>query len=276
MVREAMALGALLAGLGGAAFAETPAERGAYLVNGPMGCGNCHTPRGPKAAEMGFAGADEPMIDSPAMTVYAPNITPAGEIGTWNDAELAKALREGMRPDGTLIGPPMPARNYRGLSDSDLGAIVAYLRTLTPVAHDVPRSDYRGGLPPSYGPPVEHVADVERGPTAEYGAYVAKVLSRCVSCHTPMGPNTEHALGQGGNSYDGPWGVSVSSNITSGPEGIGGFSDAEVAGMIAHGVKPDGSKMQPPMPYANYAKMSEGDLAAVIAYLRTIPPLPDK
>ena len=246
------------------ACAETPVERGEYLVRGPMSCGNCHTPQGPGGPDMTkeLAGG-QLVVDDEMMKAYSANITPAGEIGTWTDAELAKAIREGIRPDGTLIGPPMPFSLYKDLSDTDLAAIVAFLRT----------------LPPAWGPPVAHVADIPRGPTVEYGKYMAGPIAHCVECHTPMGPQGsmyDTALGQGGFAFPGPWGVSISSNITSSEDGLKDYSDAEVGKMITEGVRPDGSKMLPPMPYAWLAQMTPDDLAAVIAYLRTLPPLPDK
>ncbi len=82
-------------------------------------------------------------------------------------------------------------------------------------------------------------------------------------------------LGQGGFTFPGPWGVSVAPNITNGPDGLADYSDAEIAAMITEGVRPDGSAMLPPMPYPYLAKMTPDDLAALIAYLRTIPALPD-
>ena len=111
-------------------WAETPVERGEYLVRGPMSCGNCHTPQGPDGPDMTkeLAGG-QLLVDEPAMQADSANITPAGEVGAWTDAELRKAIREGIRPDGSLIGPPMPFGLYRDLSDTDLDAIVAFLRT---------------------------------------------------------------------------------------------------------------------------------------------------
>jgi mono/diheme cytochrome c family protein len=270
---------AALCGLAGYAVAETPVERGEYLVRGPMSCGNCHTPQGPDGPDMSkeLAGG-QLVIDDHMMTAYSTNITPAGPVADWTDAELARAIREGIRPDGSLIRPPMPFSLYRDLSDSDLEAIVAFLRTLPPVENEVPESVYNIPLPPAYGPPVETVADIPRGPTVEYGKYMAGPIAHCMECHTPMGPQGflyDTALGQGGFEFPGPWGVSVSPNITSSEDGLKDYSDAELAAMITEGVRPDGTKMLPPMPYAWLAQMTPDDLQAVIAYLRTLPPLPD-
>jgi hypothetical protein len=79
-------------------------------------------------------------------------------------------------------------------------------------------------------------------------------------------------LGKGGFEFTGPWGVSVSRNITSHKEkGIGGWSDAEIKRAITHGTRKDGTRLKPPMGYEWYARMAEEDLTAIVAYLRTVP-----
>src|SRR5215469_8807224 len=77
--------------------------------------------------------------------VVMPNITPDPEtgIGKWSDAEIVVALRDGKRPDGSIIGPPMPILMYRQLSDLDAAAIAAYLRSLKPVKNALARSQYK-------------------------------------------------------------------------------------------------------------------------------------
>lgn len=270
----------ILAGLAlaGSAGAEASVERGEYLVRGPAGCGNCHTPIGPNGPEMDKELTGRVVEDSPAFTAVAPNLTPAGQIAGWSDAELGRAIREGLRPDGSLIGPPMPYTMYRGLSDDDVASIVMFLRTLPATPSDLPKSVYNIPLPPAYGPPVETVAAVPQGVTAEYGAYLAGPVAHCMECHTPMGPQGPLIgtnLGQGGFEFHGPWGTSVAQNLTSSPDGLAGYSDAEIAAMITQGKRPDGSPMLPPMPYGYLAAMTPDDLAAVILYLRSLPPLPD-
>ena len=270
----------LLAAIGVAstASAEVSVERGEYLVRGPAGCGNCHTPMGPEGFIMDQELAGRLVEDSPAFTAYGANLTPAGRISGWSDAELARAIREGIRPDGTVIGPPMPITMYRGLGDDDLMSIVAFLRTLPAVENELPASVYNIPLPPAYGPPVESVTAPPRGVTVEYGAYLAGPISHCMECHTPMGPQgplLETDLGRGGFEFHGPWGTSVAPNLTSHPDGLAGFTDAQIAEMITKGVRPDGSAMLPPMPYGYLSAFTPDDLAAVILYLRSLPPLPD-
>ena len=259
-----------------AAATDDIISRGAYLVEGIMGCGNCHTPLGPNGPVVDAYLSGRMVEDSEAFTAWAPNITPAGRIHDWSDAEVARAIRGGLRPDGSIIGPPMPFSAYRGLSDDDLAAVVAYLRTVPPVANETPPSVYNIPLPPSYGPPVDGVHVPARAVTADYGGYLARNVAHCMECHTPIGPQGpmyDTQLGQGGFAFTGPWGVSVSANLTSGPDGLAPYSDAEVKAMIVEGHRPDGTAMLPPMPYAYLAKMTSEDLDAILLYLRALPPL---
>ena len=83
-------------------------------------------------------------------------------------------------------------------------------------------------------------------------------------------PNSGH----GGDEMRGPWGVSIAANITSHPTALGRYTDEEVKKMITDGIHPSGMKLMPPMPYEHYALMTNEDLDALIAYLRTIPPHP--
>ncbi|KAA0681945.1 c-type cytochrome [Roseomonas genomospecies 6] len=268
----------LLSGVVATAWAETPLERGRALVNGIVACGNCHTPQGPDGpvAGMEMAGGT-PFVEEP-FTAYASNITPDPEtgIGRWTDEQVIAAIREGRRPDGSLVGPPMPIGFYRGLSDGDLRAIVAYLRSVPPVRHSVPKSEYRMALPAAYGPPVGAVAEVPRTDPVTYGAYMAGPLGHCMECHTPMLPDGRLDMsraGAGGRSFAGPWGVSLSRNITQDKEfGLGAWSDADIRKAITEGVRPDATRLNPPMGYHYYRTMSDGELGALVAYLRTLPP----
>ncbi len=259
------------------AFAETLLERGEYLVRGPMGCGNCHTPMDANGFTALMELAGRVVEETAEYTAIAPNITPASRVSGWSDVELAKAIREGIRPDGSLIGPPMPFTFYRGIADDDLAAIVAFLRSLPAVTNDPGKSVYKVPLPPAYGPPVEKVVAPERGPTADYGKYLAGPIAHCMECHSPItqqGPDLTR-LGQGGYEFHGPWGLSTAPNITSGEDGIAGYSDETLHVMITQGKRQDGTAMLPPMPYSFLALTTADDVSAIIAYLRTVPPLPD-
>lgn len=280
--RHLCAVALCAAALSGSAAvaAESPLERGAYLMRSIVACGNCHTPQGPDGPIPGMELAGGTEIEDKGMLARVPNITPDVEtgIGGWTDAQIITAIREGKRPDGTIIGPPMPIGQYRSLSDKDVRAIVAYLRSVPPVSNAVPPSQYDFPLPPSYGPPVASVPEPDRSDKTAYGAYLAGPAGHCVECHTPMveGRFDYEQLGAGGLRIPGPWGVSVSANITPHPkDGIGGWTDAQIKRAITEGVHPDGHELMPPMAFAYYAKMSDADLEAIVAYLRSLKPLPD-
>ena len=110
-------------GIGSATMGADDAllERGTYLVEGISACGNCHTPRDKATGENleGMAYAGSFVITEPGFDAFAPNITMdvATGIGSWSDEEIIVAIRDGLRPDGTLIGPPMPSPFYRTMSD---------------------------------------------------------------------------------------------------------------------------------------------------------------
>ena len=138
---------------------------------------------------------------------------------------------------------------------------------------------YNIPLPPAYGPPISSIPDIAQGVSVEYGAYLAGPIAHCMECHTTFGPEGAMLgtdLGRGGFVFHGPWGVSVASNITSHQDGLKSYTDTEIASMIMSGERPNAIPMLPPMPYGYLAQMTKDDLNAIILYLRSLPPLPDK
>ena len=270
----------------GSAIAQTQVERGKYLVESIMGCGNCHTPVGPNGPILDKALSGGPPIEEGnAFTAIPSNITPDPEtgIGRWTDAEIRTAIRQGKRPPnapngGTPIGPPMPFGQYRGIADADIDAVVAYLRTVPAVKNAVAKSTYHIPLRPASGPPIDK--PITAPPSSDkvaYGAYLAGPLGHCVECHTPMGADHHQQfatlLGAGGMQFNGPWGLSVAKNITSDPEqGLGKWTDTEIERAIRTGIDRDGHPLKPPMGYRYYSKISADDMAALIAWLRSLPP----
>jgi mono/diheme cytochrome c family protein len=261
--------------------AQTPVERGKYLVESIAGCGNCHTPQGSNGPILSRAlSGGPPMVEGKLFTAQPSNLTSDREtgLGRYSDAQLKVMIREGKRPDGTLIGPPMPFNFYRGMADADLDAIVAYLRTVPAVKNAMPKSVYNIPLPPAWTPPItQPITAPSRTEKVAYGAYLAGPLGHCLECHTPMGPDGrfqfDTMLGAGGLTFEGPWGVSVSRNITSDLEtGLGQWSDAEIERAIRIGIDRHGRKLMPPMGYAYYARISGEDMSALITFLRTLPP----
>jgi mono/diheme cytochrome c family protein len=269
----------VVAGARDKACAETAVQRGAYLVNTIGACGHCHTPTnaaGEEITAQAFAGGlsfDDPGIGH----VIMPNITPDKEtgIGNWTDAQIVTALRDGTRPDGSIIGPPMPIPMYRNLSDGDAAAIAAYLRSLTPVHHVIARTEHKSP-PRGYGPPVTHVDEPNRKDKTAYGGYLA-TFGHCVLCHTPPGKDTPLDMSRafaGGRELPAPNGVVISRNITSDPEdGIGNWTDAQIKRAIVDGIRPDSTRLVRRMPFDWYKRMMPEDLDAIVAFLRTIKPV---
>jgi mono/diheme cytochrome c family protein len=264
------------------ATAQSPVERGRYLVDSIAGCGNCHTPKGSNGPLPGKELAGNAVIeDNPAFRAVASNITPdkATGIGNWTDAQIAKAIREGLRPDGSLIGPPMPIGLYRGIADDDLAAIVAYLRTVPAVSNVSEKSTYHIPLPPNDGPPVDRVTAPPAADLVRTGAYLAGPVGHCIECHSPLGANGQRDFsrtGAGGQPFPGPWGISVAANITqSRTRGLGAWTDAQIERAIRQGVSQDGRALSPPMGFGYYARISAADMTALIAYLRALPPIDD-
>ena len=273
------------------AMAETPAKRGEYLVTTIMACGNCHTPRdadGKPIAERALSGGLT--FRTPVFVATASNITPDRDtgIGSWSDAEIKRALVEGMRPDhgrlaGVALAAIMPANFYRALLPEDLDAVVAYLHTIKPIHNEV--------TDPQYKAPVRRDAypDAEAGfskamfaDPARRGAYLV-TIGHCMECHSAWSRGVSDfkgGLGRGGRAFPPPEGspdgtpAGVAANITSDPAaGIGAWSEQEIGRAITQGIARDGRTLKPPMAYHYYAGLKATDLADIIAYLRTVPAL---
>jgi mono/diheme cytochrome c family protein len=262
--------------------AQSPLERGRYLVEVIAACGNCHTPKGPAGDLPGKHLAGGFQLDDSFGTWITSNITPDPEtgIGRWTDEEVIWAVREGRGRDGKVLGPPMPFDLYRRLSDNDVKAMVAYLRTVPAVRQAVPRSQYKIPLPDSYGPPVAGVPDPPRQDLVKYGEYLAGPVAHCVECHTPFLPEgrpDSTRLGAGGLPFRGPWGVSYAANLTPDPDtGLGNWKDGEIIASL-YGARRGGGRVLPPMPTHHYAQgLAEGDIRAILAYLRALPPIRNK
>jgi mono/diheme cytochrome c family protein len=291
MFRIGIACCVLLLAASGGAMAQSPAERGGYLVNTIMACGTCHTPRdgdGKPIAEKALSGG--PTFTTPAFIGTAPNITPDVEtgIGSWSDAEIKRALIEGIRPDhGRLAGVPlgaiMPANFYRALLPDDLDAIVAYLRAVKPVRNEVADPVYK--VPVRRDPYPEAEAGFSKATFVDpvrRGAYLV-TIGHCMECHSAWSRGVsdfKNGLGRGGRAFPARAGspdgspASIASNITSDPTaGIGAWTDQEIGRAVTQGIARDGRTLKPPMAYTYYSRLKQADLADIIAYLRTVPPL---
>lgn len=269
----------LLAG-SGTAGAETLLERGTYLMRGIVGCGNCHTPKNNMGQELpGMELAGGLHIVEPWLSVITPNITQDKEtgIGNWTDAQIIDGIRNGIRPDGSHIGPPMPIGVYKGMSDRDVRAVVAYLRQVKPVRGKQPKNSYDFPIP-THGARVTRVGEVSRSDPIRYGKYLAGPLGHCIECHTPFIKGRldfENHMFAGGLPFVFPFGTVESANITPHKAtGIGNWTDREIKRAITTGMGRGDVKLFPPMPYPYFKNINQQDLSAVVAYLRTVPAKP--
>lgn len=286
LAASAIALAAFLAG-GEPIAADALIERGSYLVNAVMACDSCHTPRGPKGAllmDKRFSGGSQTW-DEPTFVVKGANITPDLDtgIGTWSEHDLKHALIDGVRPAHARLGgiplvPQMPFNFYKILLPHDLEAVVAYVRSVAPVHNEVQPPIYKATteikLVPGAERPMEELA--LRDPVKR-GFYLA-TIAHCMECHArrPDGAyDFKNWLGKGGREMTGPFGAVTVGNITSHPTaGIGAWTDAEIKRALTQGVARDGRPFKPPMArHVFYSHMTLDDLDAVVAYLRTLPPL---
>jgi len=263
------------------ATAQAPVERGAYLVNAVMVCDLCHTPRGKSGLimEKRFSGGSQ-VWDTPAYTVRGTNITPDREtgIGAWSDDEIKRSLTEGTHRLGRPISPQMPFPFYKILTARDLDAIVAYLRTITPIRNEVQAPVYKAAMKLDLVPgAVKPFAEEDLRDPVKRGFYLA-TIAHCMECHgrRPDGvQDYQNSWGKGGYVFKGPFGSAVVPNITSHPKsGIGAWTDVEIRRGLTHGVSRDGRAFKQPMARQDYfSRMTDADLDALVAWIRTIPPI---
>ena len=201
--------------------------------------------------------------------VFAPNITPDKEtgIGTWSSQQIIDAVRQGIRPDGSHIGPPMPQRAYASMSDEDAEAIAIYLKSVPPVHHPVPRmaSEDRTSKSESTAPvkPQESSPDAPKAA----GGYIVNSLAHCTECHAQQSSLASNGGANRSNRiFRGPWGAVTAPSIA--PDALTVYSDRQLAKIITDGIRPDGTVLIGPMPISAYAGLKPDDLASIIAYLR--------
>ena len=270
-------------------LAQTPAKpvaadvsRGAYLVKA-SGCLGCHT--ADKKDATAFAGGRA--LKTPFGTFYGPNITPDPQagIGRWSEADFKRAMRHGERPDGSNFFPAFPYPSFTKISDSDLRDLWAYLRTVAPSSQPSQQHNLRFPFgfrlpvtiwkwlfftPGVFSPNPQATATVNRG------AYLVQALGHCGECHTPrnfMGGPKQNRFLAGGK---GPQGKSVA-NLT--PTGLKKLDDHDLREFLLSGLLPDGDVAAEAMGEVvtnTTSQLTPADLAALIAYLRSLAPLPNE
>jgi len=263
-------------------FESTPQrlERGQYLANGVSGCIYCHSEHDllkrdePIPASQRGAGHVLPYLGLPGRIV-ASNITPDPQTGagSWTDDQLARAIREGVGHDGRTLFPIMPYARFHSMSDEDLASIVVYLRSLPPVRHELPATEII--FPVKYlirnapEPLQSAIASRDTSDRMAYGKYLTTITG-CEDCHTPYHngqsvPGMEFA---GGFLLQVPGETAAAANLTPDASGIGYYDDALFLEAMHTGTV-HARKLSPLMPFAVYGNMTDDDLKAIFAYLRT-------
>ena len=273
---------------GASAQSEAPAEsdpvaRGAYVMRA-AGCFACHTDL--KNAGPPLAGGRA--LETPFGTFFTPNITPHPDhgIGAWTDSDFIRALREGVSPDGSHYFPAFPYTSYVGMTEPDILDLKAYLFAQPPVArantpHDI---DFPFGFRPLLGLWKALYFDgavVAEAPGKDEawhrGAYLVEHLGHCGECHTPrnMLGGLDRDRPMAGNPR-GPDGDKVP-NITPHPtDGLGDWSTSDLTWFLKTGFFPDGDFAGGAMTDVvehGTGHLTDADLAAIAAYLRSLPPL---
>lgn len=260
---------------------------GKHLVFATAHCVECHFKPGDSLAVMNgeevmLAGGGFP-FEFPGGRFYSKNISSDKEtgIGNYTDQEIARALRYGVKRDGTTL---IPAMEFQNLTDDDLIAILSYLRTTTPVNYKVPENDFNlfGKAIMAFflrpeGPKSAPLKSIVPDTTVAYGTYVAQSVSNCKGCHTYRNPNTGAYEGEplAGGPIEplrsDPTKMLVAPNLTPHPEtghifywSYDLFRTRFSQGYIVK---------ESIMPWGQFKNLDETELKAIWKYLHTVQPV---
>jgi len=240
--------------------------RGQHIANAISVCVDCH-------GENLGGGI---LIDDPALgRVVPPNLTRGqnGRGSELSDADIARVLRYGVKPDGTSV-KIMPADDYTHLTDADLTAVISWVRSQPPVDSNLPPHEWRAmgrvlialnQLDIFIAPRINQNAprlEPAEAVSVEYGNYLADIAG-CTGCH---GPGLS-----GGPILGAPPDWPPAANITV-AGAINGWSETDFIHTIRTGVDPSGHQLVSEMPYERYATMTDDELKAIWAFLQSMPP----
>jgi mono/diheme cytochrome c family protein len=264
-----------------AAFAQGDALKGQYIAK-VAGCVGCHTDAKPGAQP--FAGGRE--LATPFGKFYGPNITPHPQagLGKWTLQDFHRAIRLGERPDGAHYYPAFPYPSFTAMTDADIADLWAYLRTLPPSSqpnrvHDLKLPFRWRFLVAAWkwlfftaGPAA---TDARTPPAVSRGAYLVSALGHCGECHSPrnmLGAVKKSRALAGAKLPEGR-----SPNLT--PTRLKRWDDRQLAAFLRTGATPEGdapSEIMDEVIRNSTSQLTAQDVAALIAYLRSLKPLPDE
>jgi mono/diheme cytochrome c family protein len=242
-------------------------ERGQHIAIAISKCPDCHGEN-----------LKGQIFDIPPAFLVASNLTAGqGGIGSsYSDADWVRAIRHGVGPDGKPL-LYMPSQEYYYLNDQDLGALIAYLKSLPAIDNQVPENYVRllgrvlhlaGQLDLLPAELIDHTGPrppaPEAGVTVEYGQYLT-FAGGCIGCHGP-------GLSGGpvpGTPPDDP-AFPPATNITPGGA-IKDWTEADFISAMRTGVRPNGRPIDPFMPWTAAGQMTDDELKATWLYLQSVP-----
>ncbi len=288
LVPGASAAAATAAPLSGSTTAATgganePVERGRYLV-AAGNCVSCHTR--PGGAQ--FAGGLP--FRTPFGSIYSSNITPDSStgIGSWSASDLRQAMHEGVGRGGYRLFPAFPYTSFTQVSDEDVDAIYAYLRSIAPVRYTPPSNSLpfhlRWGMRAwnwLFFRPGRFQSDAKQSPEWNRGAYLVNGLGHCSACHTPRNlflAEIRSEAYEGGSFSDyvsddriRRWSAV---NLTSAHSGLAAWSLAELTSYLKSGFADTRAATFGPMNDVivnSLANLSTEDVHAIATYLKSLP-----
>lgn len=263
------------------AFAQGNVNNGQYVAKA-AGCVGCHTDT--KPGSVPFAGGRA--LETPFGIFYGPNITPHRQtgLGNWSELDFGRAVRRGERRDGAHYFPAFPYPSFAGMTDVDIRDLWAYLRSLPPANRANREHELRFPFgwrflvtfwKWMYFAPEPFLPNPQASAVVNRGFYLVRVLGHCGECHTPRnllgGPKADSLLA-GAKIPEGRV-----PNLT--PTRLKKWSDANLKEYFLTGVTPGGDVAVDPMGEVisnTTSQLTSEDLAAMIAYLRSLPALPEQ
>lgn len=248
------------------------------------GCASCHaTPKQDDRTRLGGGLA----LPSPFGTFFPPNISPHPRdgIGAWTVADFARAMTQGVSPDGRHLFPAFPYTSYQRMTATDLRDLFGFLRTLPAVEGTTP--DHRlpfpfnirrlvGGWKWLFLDGKPYAPDPKASAVVNRGGYLVEGPGHCAECHSPrnfLGGVIAGMRFAGGQDAEGK---PSAPDITPDPTGIKDYSSADITGILTTGVKPDGDSVGGDMGLVvqSLAKAPKNDVAAMADYLKSLPARP--
>ena len=269
-------------------FDPTPArlQRGEYVVRSVSGCLFCHSELDTSAeglpVKAGMAGSGRTIAAEDMPWLTAANLTSDSETGaaTWTDDMIARSIREGIGHDGRALFPFMPYLNYRHMSDEDLAAVVTYIRSLPPVRHANPQTAIPfpvNRLINAAPQPIEGAVAAPDLSTPEKRGEYLTILASCADCHSPRNDKGDYLPGMdfaGGNvlKYGDARPPRAAANLTPSPNGIPYYNEDLFVETMRTGRVRD-RQISDVMPWGPYRGMTDDDLKAIFAFLKTLKPV---